>query len=443
MNAMIQPVRKSQRKLRTPEHPFYVNVGPMVLSPFHIQPVLPGETMTNLLWQFRGLTQPLRSQIVGWWMEVYFFYVKLSQLDSPTSFIGAIGDDTQAGMVLNPTYDPTGLAAGAASTTNYIEDTASIDYVKRCRDVVVRHYFRDEGEDETTTAGLYGGTAALPMVHMKKPGWMDSIIATNDIPTAPDLPDDAANATMRELERLQQQWEMINALGLTNMTYEDFVKQFGVSLPDGRAADRPELLRYERYWQLPGTAALGGTADAPTISSVISWKAEGRADKDRLFKEHGFIVGYMVARPKMYLGTQRTTAVSMLDNAFAWAPRMFDDQWAGITIKDFADGRGPLFDTEGGTLDGYTADVKDLFLYGDQFLGRNIQSTNTDIPYWTLTGANSLHPDGKYCAVADIEALMADTSSPDVSVRVDGIVRASIKTHLVDSSPQNMGRVIL
>lgn len=437
---IISPTRKTGRAVRTPEHPFYGKLVPHVLNPVHIQPVLPGETMSNLLWQFRALTPPLKSQLVGWWMEMYVFYVKLSQLDNATAFIGAIGDDAPAGMVLSPDYNPAALAAGAGNSAGYLEDTASIDWVKRCSDVVVRHFFRDEGEDETVATGLYGGSSAYPMVHLKLPGWMDSIIATGDIPAAPALPNDAANATMRELERLQQQWEMLNALGVTNMTYADFVKQWGVKIDGPTDAARPELIRYERYWQLPGTAALGGTSDAPAISSVVSWKAEGRADKDRLFKEHGFIVAFMVPRPKLYLGTQRSTAVVALDNGFKWAPKMFDDQYAGVTLADFADGRGPLYDTEAGTNDGYTFDTKDLFLYGDQYLVNVQQGGSHSFPTATLP---SLDPDGRYPLTTDIDNLMADLTSPDVNVLVDGIFRTTIKTNLRDSSPQNSGRTIL
>lgn len=424
MGTMTLNPGKMLRQARNPVHPFNVRSKPYVLQPIMIAPVLPGETMTSLLWQARMLTEQLSNPLIGWHAEFYWFYVKLSQLDTPENWIAP-----GTGMLMNPEFDPTALA-NAASLSTYHEDTASIDYVKRCRDVVVREYFRDDGETEATAAGLID--TDQPLVHAMRPGWMDSIAITSALVAAsPLLPDDAANATIREIERLQQQWEMLNLMGVTEMTYEDFLATFGIGTPDVRST-KPEILRWSKYWQLPATAVDGATG---TTSSVVSWKIEGRADKDRLFREHGFVCGYVTYRPKSYLTTQQSAGVSMLDSAFSWAPRMFDTQFAGITLKDFEDGRGPL---AAAVTEGYTVDTKDLFLYGDQFTNLAL-SGNPAINVYGLAGGV---PNGRFSNATAIDLLFVAANTTNL-VHCDGVARMSVKSTLRDSTPSNLGRVVM
>lgn len=430
MATFVAPVQKMGRKLRTPEHPFFVEAKPYVIQPMFIAPVLPGETMTGLLWQARSQTENIKSQFQGWHLEMYFFYVKLSQLDGSDAWILPPSAGVGGGMLMNPEYDASVLANPALAST-YHEDTLSPNYVKRCRDVVVRHYFRDHGEDETD--GLIDTTE--PLAYAKRPGWMDSITLTSELVAAsPDLPDDAENATIRQLERLQQQWEMLNMLGVTDMTYEDFLATFGIGNAEVKSL-KPEIIRWAKYWQLPATAVDGATG---TTSTVVSWKVEGRADKDRLFREHGFLCGYVVVRPKAYLNTQRSAAVSMLTSAFSWAPRMFDNiNNPGLTLHDLADGTGPLY---AGVSEGQTVDTKDLFLYGDQFVHAAGMSAGTTPPnFWAATSHN---PVSKFVTSAYIDDHFIAANTTNL-VRHDGVVRLSVKSALRDSTPQNFGRVVL
>lgn len=420
--AMVQTLAKSGRKARTPTHKFRVRSKPFVLQPVCIAPVLPGETLTSLLWQARAQTEQLRDNLLGWHAEYYWFYVKLSQLDTPENWIAP-----GTGMLMNPEFDPSGLANTALLST-YHEDTSSINYVKRCRDVVVREYFRDHGEDETTAAGLVDTTE--PLVHVERPGWMDSIALTSALVAAsPDLPDDAANATIRELERLSQQWEMLNVMGITDMTYDDFLATFGIGTPNVNNK-KPEIIRWAKYWQLPSSAVDGSGAS----SSVVSWKLEGRADKDRLFREHGFICGYVTYRPKSYVSNQGSAGVTMLNTAFAWAPRMFDTQFAGVTIRDFADGAGPL---GAGVTEGYTVDTKDLFLYGDQFSNYDLMA-GVEPSAYGFAGI----PTGRYASSSNIDGLFVTANTTNL-VHCDGVARLTIKSALRDTTPSNMGRVVM
>ena len=76
---MLRPVGQVSRKSRRPSHPFQLRHMPWQIQPFLIAPVLPGETLKNILLQSRAVTKPIKNGIVGWWMEYHFFYVKRSR----------------------------------------------------------------------------------------------------------------------------------------------------------------------------------------------------------------------------------------------------------------------------------------------------------------------------------------------------------------------------
>ena len=89
------------RKLRTPNHPFQLTHCPFAIQPFFIAPVLAGETMKNLLMQARVVTDPIKNGLVGWWIEYYFFYVKLTDLDERDTIMAALVDPTTSMSSLN------------------------------------------------------------------------------------------------------------------------------------------------------------------------------------------------------------------------------------------------------------------------------------------------------------------------------------------------------
>ena len=97
----------TSRKLRHPKHTFNLKVKPWAIQPFMIAPVLPGETMKNLLMQSRVISDPLKSPIVGWWLDYAFFYVKHRDLDTR---------DFWTDMMLNPEWapDPSVVTTAAA-----------------------------------------------------------------------------------------------------------------------------------------------------------------------------------------------------------------------------------------------------------------------------------------------------------------------------------------
>ena len=75
LSTEIVNAAKMGRKLRRPEHPFILRHKPWQIQPFLIAPVIPGETMSNLLMQARVVTDPINNPLIGWHIEYYYFYV--------------------------------------------------------------------------------------------------------------------------------------------------------------------------------------------------------------------------------------------------------------------------------------------------------------------------------------------------------------------------------
>ena len=71
----IGPAPRVSRSGRRPQHTFQLRHKPWVVQPFMIAPVLPGDTMKNLLLQARAVSSPVKNPLIGWWLEYYFFYV--------------------------------------------------------------------------------------------------------------------------------------------------------------------------------------------------------------------------------------------------------------------------------------------------------------------------------------------------------------------------------
>ena len=98
----------TRRIPRNPKHPFQLRTRPFQIQPFMLSPVLPGETLKNLVLQSRVVSKPLVHPLVGWWCEYYFFYVKLRDIEYH------LGGNFVAPMVTTPgTYDPVPLRAAA------------------------------------------------------------------------------------------------------------------------------------------------------------------------------------------------------------------------------------------------------------------------------------------------------------------------------------------
>lgn len=350
--SIIQQAAQMKRKLRNPSHTHYVTARPYQIQPFLIAPVLPGETLKSANLQGRIVTDPLANgafNIMPWWHEHYFFYVKLRDLPNRADF---------EAMFLKQTALPGGMTAAAKDATYHAGKT--VDYVQQCLDVVTKEYFRNEGE---TTAPLIDN---LPIASAIRHGqnWMDSLIKdTVATPVNNEFmnPEGERDPWASHLEA----YERMRATRMIEMSFEEFLAMQGVKGLATEEMNKPELLRYTSSWGYPSN-----TVDPATgvPSAAFAASVSERIDKDRFFKEPGFIFGVTVLRAKIFAGNQRGSAVSMLTNAYSWLNVLMQDR-PETAFQEFVGGAdgvatGPLR----GQTDGYWVDIEDLFRYGDQFV---------------------------------------------------------------------------
>lgn len=403
----IQAVPQRKRIARRPQYVFNLITRPYQIQPFMIAPVLPGETLQNGLMQSRVVTDPVINRLVGWWKEYYWFYVKHRDLANSAHF--------QA-MMLDADYDLSSIYS-AAKTYHY-SHAGTVDWVGECLTAVVNEYFRDEGDNPSALDNL-------PVAKIMDQRWLDSVANEDDF-DAPDDPEITiggdGKVSASEIETAMRNWEFFRANGLTEMSYEDYLSSYGVRLPSVEN-DVPELLRYVRQWQYPISAI--DPADGSAANAVV-WSMSERMDKPRFFKEPGFVFGVTVARPKLYFGTQNAGAVGLLKNAYAWLPAILTNDPRAALQKITAGANGPLSTN----TDNYWVDLRDVFLYGDQFLNYAVATAITD-------GAAIAMPtaalEKKYPTAAMVDALFADAVNAD-KIREDGVMNLNILGHQVDAT---------
>lgn len=412
----VMPAPRVNRVLRKPVHHFQLRTRPWQIQPSFIAPVLPGETMKNLLLQVRCVTDPIRNPLIGWWYEHYVFYVKHRDL--------ARRDDLED-MMLNPSWTPATAAGGdltsAASVPTY-HFGGHINWAQLCLQRVTEEYFRNE--DEAWNSNLID---TLPVASVNDSSWLDSVRNDADYeaidPVVADGADTGTALNASEVQAALRMYQLQRDNNFTDMSYEEFLATYGVhvALPEQH---RPELLRYVRDWTYP-TSHIDPATGAPT--SACSWKVAERADKDRFFKEPGFIFGCTVARPKVYRSKQIGSVVDLMESAFTWLPALTREDYGASFIRQAAGATGPLSTN----TDEYWIDVKDLLLYGDQFV--NFALTATDAGLVALPTA-ALQK--RYAAAADADALFV-SAAPANQVRQDGICSMQILGAQRDTSPRS------
>lgn len=404
---LVQDVNRVARKGRYPVHNFLIEHLPFQIQPFLIHPVLPGETLKNVNFQGRVISDPLKSgvgNVLPWWVDHYFFYVKIRQLDGVREAFEE--------MVLNGT--PLGITDPANTKTYH--NGGSIDWVKRCLDFVVAYGgFRDDGE--TADPSIDG--LPIAAAHRHGQSFLDSLTVDTEVDP---VPNDLQNPHHPDImAQYSETYERMRAMRLIDMSFEDWLETYGVKLSDDALVDRPELIRVESEWQYPANTVDPATGLA---TGVLSASINGRADKDRFFKEPGFIFGVTVVRPKIYLANQTGSAAAMFDDALSWMPRMLHDQ-PHITVREFVGGTtaptGPLR----GQTKGYWLDVRDLMLYGDQFVSiADAAGYRLALP--SATGEK------RWVTKAMIEGLFANAAK--CNIRQEGVARLSILGHPTTST---------
>ena len=201
---MLIPQAPTDRQGRYPKHTFQTRELPFTAQPFLLARVLPGETMQNLFFESRVITDPVLNSIIGWKKEYYFFYVKMTDL-----LISAMKD-----MFVDPTNAEVAGYDEAANIQRSYTAKGAIDWTTKVRDKIVLHWFRDQ--DETVaTAQTAAGDA---IVQIRDTLFMDSLTDKDLLPEG----DAIAGATdAGDLDRLMDAFNMLRAMGVANLTYED------------------------------------------------------------------------------------------------------------------------------------------------------------------------------------------------------------------------------
>lgn len=391
------------RVMRRPRERFQIRSRPFEITPFMIHPVLPAETLKSLQMQSRVLTDPIDNQLIGWWKEYFFFYVKHSDLP---------GRDDFTAMHLDPSTSLASYEQATADDPWHYAAQDDINWSLQCLKQVTEHWFRNDGElwDD------YVGDAAHPLAKIKDIGWLDSAVDSDALATAADetVVNEAGTDTIEasEIDAALRRYEFLKMNHLTEAaTYEDYLASFGVRAQP-EVIHKPELLRMITEWSLPSSAVDG----SGNVSTVVSWNITGRADKDRFFREPGFIYGVTVTRPKVYLENVKGSMVGIMRDAYSWLPAIMRDD-PSTSLVNVTAGEGPL---DNQTSD-YVVDIKDKLIHGDQFVNFALTATDAHLCPVPADGlANKEYPTSAF-----IDELFTGVD-PANQVREDGIVSLHI-----------------
>lgn len=411
-----QRMTRMQRRVRRPEHRWTVKSPAWGIQPVFIAPVLPGETLKGFTLQSRAVTDPIKDPLKGWWLEYYVFYVRHRDL----SISAALQN-----MVLDPGSDQSASYGTADTAVTYHKSSSvTFNFAQECLKAVVQEYFRYGTDDWNSYMVDTSWAAAQVML----PGWMDSIVKGSDYDTeSPDLSlsGEAQTVEAATIAQLLTKWDLLRAQGVIgDISYEDFLRSYGVKAPQQEELGRPELLRYVREWAYP-TNTINASTGAPT--SAVSWAVAARGDKDRFFREPGFIFACTVARPKVYVSYQEFAASHWLNDAYLWLPAVLSDD-PGSSMRKYTAGTGPLplIDID------YVVDWRDLFENGDQFTNWTVGATPT-------AGQNFV----ELPVEATLQRRFGTTTMADNLfvttgtryIRQDGIVSLNIASRVQDFTP--------
>lgn len=333
------------RQMRRPVHNYGQYSKPWEINIAAIAPVVPGETLKNALIQERCISAPLASPIMGWWNEHYLFYVTHRQIQNYNS------DAEITSMVFDNTVT---LNASAADVPTYYAGHG-YNWAAGCRDVIVKEWFREEGETVATATGR----ESRPLAKIGMEGIGDSLVLNSAVPggTGGSVP-----GSVQDLDQAQEAYEYMRTMGFTKLSYEAWIAAYGVSLPRVAARDRPELLRRSSDWTYPVNVVNASTG---VPSSAVSFGSTVRADKDRFFVEPGFIVLIRVQRPKAYRELQAAFGSAVLDRVQRWLPPQLAHD-PSASLAELAATEGPFGRAANGAA--HWLDVRDLFVHGDQWI---------------------------------------------------------------------------
>lgn len=409
------PASRAARVGRRPQHKFNLVTKPYQLQPFMIAPVLPGETLTNMMLQSQVWSDPLASGMknIGWWCEYFFFYVRHQDLAGWDTDTTGIAKELADMFVSNASLSGFQDADGNAWTYCY---PGAVDFLFECTKRIVDEFFRDEGEnwddqllDNVPLVKIYGRGQSDGFEHLT----LASAYADRSEPIPADWND---------LELSWLEWASLKDGGQIDMDYDDWMRTYGATTNRVQEAvqhHRPEDIAHLREFTYP-TNTVEPTTGVP--ATAVGWRVANRLDKRMFFREPGWIVGFNTIRPKVYLGNQQGALAGAMQSRANWLPPVLAGQEDYSHVL-FDDAAGPLKGVmDAGNVD-YWIDLKDLFLNGDQFVNYATPASGfTGVPSVDLPAATGMR---RYASSAEIMALFANTT--DGRMRQDGVCSLTIK----------------
>ena len=115
----------------------------------------------------------------------------------------------------------------------------------------------------------------------------------------------------------------------------------------------------------------------------------------------------------------------MLEGALPWLPALLNEDTT-ISLRNFAEGAGPA-PVIAGTGTDYWIDVRDLFIYGDQFVNHG------DAAFANMVALPTAGGNHRYATEAIIDALFVNEQAR--TIKQDGVVSLSIAGRQVDTTP--------
>lgn len=415
---LVKPQAVNTRRTRVPTTNYELKNRPWQVQPFACIPVLPGETLRKILWTDAAITDPLKSRFLGWWCETKFFYVRARDcFPAQTEAIKNVFIDPEASLQ--------GVLGSAADAKYY--HIYGVNWLKGAVEQIIEHYYRadDEAPSDHVIDGLFAASAGTD-------NWMDSLI-TGAEETAEDVAitvgvDD--QITMSEISKAERMYEMLRMGLLTDMDYPDFLRTYGVRVPSEELQGKPRYLGGYNDWSMP-TNTVEPTTGVP--SSAVYWNNKDRHDKDFLVKEPGFIIALRTYRPKVFRAGQKGSVTGIMDTAYDWLPALLMDDPSSSLVRVASD-QGPL----GTTGQDYTFDLRDLFLYGEDFINFDPATYSGAIPLPVIDTADT--PDDfnkRYPTLAMARQLFLDDGEAGTKQFIEtcGRIDFTISGQIIDTTP--------
>jgi hypothetical protein len=389
--------RAGRRAIRRPRHSFYLEQRPFQLQPALIAPVVAGDSIRKIAFEFRALTDPVVSPHVGWLGEFYIFYVRMSDLDEFAEVKKMLAGQT--------------FTLDTAASTRFFNAAGYVNWLRMAERVIVREWFRNEYDvdevyelDGVPVAGIWGTS------------WIDTAQEVDELAGSPNT--DSYEGRWAAYQEMRQR-------GLVTMSYEEYLEQQGVEVPRQlpetvQQRKRPELIRFVREFVYP-TLATDWTTGLP--AAMCQWLVKDTMDKARFCDEPGFVIGLTCFRPKVYRTGQKTTGASVLRNDRLWSALSgsLADAPQERLLRVPANSTAPIATGAGVDL---WVDVGAIATAGDQFWNVATPGNAAALPR-TVDGEGRYLTDG---AVID-----SFFSGSNRRIIVDGVAQLSISSNIVEA----------